>query len=86
MGLELCQAKQIIGFSLLPNPGSKGAITSVSLKYSTDGVKFECYNNCTDVELSQGSFRLNPRVTASKLRVYPSKWTGEPSYSVTFEY
>lgn len=76
MGLELCDAKQILGFSLMPNVSSKGTIDAVILKYSVDGVKFECYNGCKDVVLDRGSYRLNPRVTASKLRVYPSKWTG----------
>jgi hypothetical protein len=76
MGIELCEARPITGFSLLPNKASKGSIDAVNIKFSTDGVKFECYNDCKDVVLSSGSFRLNPKVTASKLRVYPSKWTG----------
>lgn len=52
MGLELCEAKNIIGFSLMPNTGSKGTINAVSIKYSQDGVKFICYNDCKEVSLN----------------------------------
>jgi hypothetical protein len=48
----------------------------VSVKYSLDGVKFECYKDCKDIPLFNNSYRLDPRVTASKLRVFPSKWVG----------
>ena len=43
-GLELCEAKSILGFSFLPNTGSKGTIEAVTVRYSQDGVKFACYN------------------------------------------
>jgi hypothetical protein len=76
MGIELCEARPIIGFSLIPNKQSKGTIDAVAIKYSLDGVNFVCFDNCRDVALINQSYRLDPRVTASKLRVYPSKWTG----------
>lgn len=84
--MELCEAKSILGFSFVPNAGSKGTIDSVYVRYSQDGVKFSCYDECKEVALDRGSHRLSPRVTATKLRVYPSKWSGQPAYSVTFEY
>ena len=86
MGVELCEAKSINGFNLLPNKDSNGVIETVIIRYSVDGVKFLCYNECKQVALTQNSFKLNPRVTASKLRIYPGKWKGDPSYSVTFDY
>lgn len=66
----------IIGFLLILNQQSKGKIDAVAIKYSLDGVKFICFDGCRDIALVNQSYRLNPRVTASKLRVYPSKWTG----------
>lgn len=40
MGLELCEPKEIYGFSLSHNNTSVGKINSVFLEYSVDGVKF----------------------------------------------
>lgn len=56
------------------------------VRYSLDGVKFQCYNECKEIGLAQGQVRFVPSVTAVKLRVYPQRWTGEPRYSVTFDY
>lgn len=61
---------------MIPNKNSKGTIDAVSIRYSLDGIKFTCYNDCKDGVVKEGLFRLNPRITASKLRVSPTKWTG----------
>lgn len=87
MGLEVCEPREIKGFALEPKPDSKGEITSVVIKYSRDGVSFSCYANCSEVPLKKsGAYVLDPTVVATKLRVYPAKWVGNPTYSVTFNY
>lgn len=87
MGVELCEIGDIRGFTLAPQQGSSGSITSVTVKYSKDGVNFACYNNCQEIQLSgSGSYKFTPAVTATKLRIYPAKWTGEPECTVTFDY
>jgi len=72
--------------TLVPNKDSKGVIETVTIRYSLDGVKFECYNQCKEVTVASNQIRFNPKVTATKLRVYPGRWSGDPSYSVTFDY
>lgn len=76
MGLELCEPKQITGFELKPSSNSNGVIEAVYLKYSKDGVKFECYDACHEIGLKNSRHSLNPILYGSKLRVYPTKWTG----------
>ncbi len=60
----------------MPNKNSKGTIETVSIKYSLDGVKFACYNDCKETTIADGVYKLNPRVNALKLRVSPTKWKG----------
>ena len=87
MGVEVCEPREIKGFSINPNADSIGAIETVVVKFSRDGVEFNCYADCKEIFLHKsGSYLLDPSVVATKLRVYPTKWTGSPSYSVTFNY
>lgn len=51
-----------------------------------DGVKFECYNECGEMELGDGEYKLEPGVVGSKLRIHPVRWEGEPAYSISFRY
>lgn len=87
MGIELCDVGDIKGFALTPQQGSNGTISAVTVKYSLDGVNFGCFKNCTEISLSgNGVYKFSPVVTATKLRIYPAQWTGQPACSVTFDY
>lgn len=86
MGLELCEPKEITGFELKPDGKSDGIIEAVYLKYSKDGVQFDCYNSCKEIRLVNSKYQLDPHAYGSKLRVFPTKWSGSPSYSVSFTY
>jgi len=87
MGVELCDVGDIKGFALTPQQGSNGTISTVTVKYSLDGVNFACYQNCQEISLSgSGVYKFSPFVTATKLRIYPAKWAGQPTCSITFDY
>ena len=45
------EPKEITGFSLKPDGKSDGIIEAVYLKYSKDGVQFECYDSCREIVL-----------------------------------
>ena len=61
-------------------------IETVVVKYSKDGVLYQCYDSCKEVKLIDGYCNLEKTVYGNKLRVYPAKWTGEPSCTIAFNY
>jgi hypothetical protein len=87
-GLQLCQPRQINSVSL--NFGAGGSVTEFYLTYSVDGRSYNCYNGCAKVTVpasanSAFNYTFNG-LTASGIRIYPTKYSGSPSFSPAFFY
>lgn len=86
MGLEVCEPKKIKGFYLTPKAGSEGSINTMVVKYSVDGINYSCFSDCKEVSLDKNNRYVFSNLSALKVRLYPAKWTGKPSCTVTFDY
>jgi len=54
-GVESCEPRKIKGFSLVYNQGCNDRASEVKIEYSTDGLNFQCYKNCSSIALSGNS-------------------------------
>jgi len=84
--LEICEPRNVTGFTVQNDAGSNGTITSVYVDYSIDGIEFTCYNGCQPINLVDGCVKFNKNVFGTKVRVHVSSYQGEPDIKVKFDY
>ena len=87
-GLQLCQPRQINSLDLIFATG--GAVSEIYMTYSVDGRNYNCYNACAKIAVSAGpsgnwTYSFN-NLTAEGIRIYPTKYSGSPSFSPAFFY
>ena len=71
-------------------------VSEFYISYSQTGRNFECYKNCTKIQVAQKdlalkdnyqSFKLNlGNLQAKNVRIYPTKWVGTPKLSIFYDY
>jgi hypothetical protein len=87
-GLQLCTPHLISSLTL--NFGPTGSVTEFYLTYSIDGRSYNCYNACAKVSIpasGNNSFNYSfSNLTAEGVRIYPTKYSGNPNFSPTFYY
>lgn len=87
-GLQLCQSRKINSVSL--NFGAGGVVSEFYLTYTVDGRSYNCYNGCSKVAVTSGTnstFTYNfDNLVAEGVRIYPTKYSGNPSFSPAFFY
>lgn len=67
------------GFSLDQSSSSKGTVTEAFVDSSLDGLLFVCYNDCKPIPLTGlKSVVFDKPLKAKKVRVHPTKWSGNP--------
>ena len=54
--------------------------------YSVDGINFDCYDECRGFPIKEGKMLFNKPVFGSKMRVHPTKYSGDPKVKVEFYY
>jgi len=85
-GIESCQPRNIKGFSLLYNGNNTDKVTEVKIEYSTDGLNFVCWNNCTSIVLSNDGLVFPSPILAEKVHVHFIKYSGNPKFGIQFNY
>jgi hypothetical protein len=85
-GVESCEPRSIKGFSLVYNQDCSDRVSEVKIEYSTDGLTFQCYKNCTSIPLSGSSLTFPEPLLAEKMHVHFSKYSGAPKFGVKFDF
>ena len=85
-GIESCEPKKIKGFYLVYNQNCSDTVSEVTIEYSTDGLTFQCYKNCSSIALSGSSMAFPEAVLAEKLHVHFSKYIGSPKFGIKFDF
>ena len=85
-GVESCEPRRIKGFSLIYQSGSSDKVSEVKIEYSTDGLKFECFNDCRPIALNGHSYTFASPLVAEKLHIHFTKYSGRPSFGVRFDF
>ena len=84
-GVEFCEAKTVKALHIQNGSGvSAGTVDQYYVDYTVDGTKFLCFSDCKPTTLQDLDF--NAGLTASKIRIHPTKWTGSPSVKFTFTF
>ena len=66
--------------------GCKDKVIEVKIEYSTDGIKYNCYNDCQAIRLSNDGLNFPSPLLAQKMHVHFSKYTGQPKFGVKFNF
>jgi hypothetical protein len=85
-GLESCEPRKIKGFSLVYSQGCSDTVSEVKIEYSTDGLTFDCYNQCKPLGLTNNGFVFSSPLLAEKMHVHFTKYSGHPNFGIKFEF
>lgn len=69
---------------LYTNCTASDVVDAVSIDYSMDGVSFTCWNNCTQVPLTNSAFTFPSPLLAQKVHIHFGKYRGNPRFGIKF--